>query len=695
MNIQILTEQSPWFIPLCLVGGALYAFILYYRERDNEFSARLRWMLATFRFVAVSIIAFLLLSPLVKTISEVKEKPIVVIAQDNTRSVVTNRDSSYYNSEYLQRLQQVAGQLEEGYEVKTYSFGEEVNEGLPEDFTGRQTNFDELFESLRTRFTNRNVGALVLASDGIYNRGMNPVYSARNLEFPVYTVALGDTTLPRDLILTEVNSNRIAYSGNKFPMEAIVQANRLKGKRVSLTVSSEGKNLYSKEITITSDQFSTKVSFQLEAGEKGLKRYDVQLEAVGNERSTANNSKQVFIEVLEGKQKILLLANTPHPDIKAIKEAISGNFNYEIESTYIDEFGGNTEEYNLVILHQLPPGNPLNRRKIEQVMQADIPVLFVIGTQTNLVAFNRLNTGLRIVIQGDQQNEALPVVNERFALFNISNSAKSAVKKYPPLISPFADYQMPNSARVFMHQQIGSVTTDKPLVVFNESSGRKTGVIAGEGLWRWRLYNYSQQRNHEAFNEIINKMIQYLSVKEEKKRFRVMAENNYLENRAVTFEAELYNASYELVNEPEVELTIEDEEGKQYPFGFSRTGNAYRLKAGTFPVGNYTWQARTTLGEEVFTDNGQFSVSPLNIETVKTIADHGLMYRLAQRHDGEMLYPANLDQLPDMINQRDDVKTLSYGRERYEDLVSLEWLFFVILALLAFEWFMRKRGGAY
>lgn len=695
MNIQLLTEQSPWFIPLCLAGGALYAFMLYFRERDNEFTARYRWMLAVFRFAAVSLIAFLLLSPLVKTIKTINEKPIVVIAQDNSRSIITNRDSAFYKSDYLPRLKQMANRLEQDYEVKIYSFGEEVQAGLPQDFRGRKTSFDDLFESLQTRFTNRNVGALVIASDGIYNRGKNPVYAAGDINFPVYTLALGDTSAPRDLILAEVRHNRIAYSGNQFPMEFIIRATRLQGKRVNLFVKSDGKTVFSKEITVSSDQFSTSIPLQLKAGEEGLKRYTISIAPVADEISTANNSRQVFIEILEGKQKILLLANTPHPDIHAIKEAVSGNFNYEIESMFINDYNGSIEKYNMVILHQLPPGNPIHRDKVDAIMQSTIPVLFIVGAQTNLVALNRLNTGLRILQQGEKWDEALAAVNEKFALFDIGSSAKNAIDRFPPLISPFATFQMAKSIRTFMHQQIGSVTTNKPLVIFNDASGRKTGIICGEGLWRWRLYNYSKDRNHEAFNEIINKMVQYLSVKEEKKRFEVIAKTSFIENQAVKFEAELYNAAYELVNESEVELTITDSEEKEYPFGFSRAGNAYRLNAGKFPAGNYTWKARTVVGEEVFNDKGQFSVSPLNIETVKTIADHGILYRLSKNHDGEMLYPTSMEKLPDMIKKRDDVKIITYGKERFVDLVSLKWLFFVILALLAFEWFMRKRGGAY
>ena len=38
--------------------------------------------------------------------------------------------------------------------------------------------------------------------------------------------------------------------------------------------------------------------------------------------SYLNNVKDVFVDIIDGRQKILLLANAPHPDLGAIKNAI-------------------------------------------------------------------------------------------------------------------------------------------------------------------------------------------------------------------------------------------------------------------------------------------------------------------------------------------------------------------------------------
>ncbi len=103
-------------------------------------------------------------------------------------------------------------------------------------------------------------------------------------------------------------------------------------------------------------------------------------------------------------------------------------------------------------------------------------------------------------------------------------------------------------------------------------------------------------------------------------------------------EAELYNESYDLINDPEVNITFTNSDGKRFPFTFSRTANSYFLNAGKLPVDNYSWSARVVWGGKTFTDEGLFSITALNIENTKTIANHNLLLTWRKKGWG-MLYP--------------------------------------------------------
>jgi hypothetical protein len=72
-----------------------------------------------------------------------------------------------------------------------------------------------------------------------------------------------------------------------------------------------------------------------------------------------------------------------------------------------------------------------------------------------------------------------------------------------------------------------------------------------------------------------------------------------------------------------------------------------------------------------------------------------MLFRLASRHSGQIIYPGQMQQFPEMLNARDDIKTIIYTEKRFSELVNLFWVFVIILSLLSIEWFIRKRNGSY
>ena len=636
-----------------------------------------------------------MLSPLLKTISHTNEKPIIVFAQDNSQSILLNKDSSYYKNEYKQKIENLINELGKKYEIKSFDFGDKIDEQLHFDYSSRQTDISAMFDEILTRYTNRNVGAIILASDGIYNKGNNPLYVVDKIKVPVYTLALGDTTIRKDLLLKKVNFNRITYLGNTFPVEIIVNANKSKGLSAKLTVSHDQREVFNKTINFTSDLYTETVNFTAEAKKSGLQRYSIKITPLKDEITLSNNQKDIFIEVLDARQKILILAAAPHPDISAIKQTLEGNHNYEVQSALINDFTKPVSDYNLIILHQLPSNNFAASKVFTDIQKANIPLLYILGTQSNINQFNTYNCGLNITVKNQSLSESLPFLSSEFSYFTISEETKKMLNNFPPLNCIYGNYKLSPSIEPFLMQKIGNVTTNQPLILFNQSLGNKNGIITGEGLWKWKLADFAQKNNSEAFDEIITKTVQYLSVKLEKGLFRVINNHAFNENQNVEFDAELYNDSYELINEADVNLTIINNSGKKFPYQFSKTTNAYHLNTGIFPQGDYKYQAVVKLKNKTLTQNGEFTVMVMDAEFTNTIANHQLMYNLAKKNGGQMLYPSQIEKLNDLLQKRDDIKVVNYTQKRFNDLVNIYWIFFIIIALLSAEWFMRKRNGGY
>jgi hypothetical protein len=114
-----------------------------------------------------------------------------------------------------------------------------------------------------------------------------------------------------------------------------------------------------------------------------------------------------------------------------------------------------------------------------------------------------------------------------------------------------------------------------------------------------------------------------------------------------------------------------------------------------YPVGEYKYDAQVKVGEKIYKTSGSFSVTALQVESANITADHQLMFSLAKKHGGAMVYPDELKKLTELINARQDVKAVSYSQKKLNDLINLKWVFFLLIILLSAEWFMRKNSGAY
>jgi hypothetical protein len=696
LNLEFVFEYPVWYFIFCIALGFLFSWLLY--RKLNSFKDAKSWLtkvLFGLRFFCITIISFLLLSPLLKYIQRQVDKPIIVIVQDNSESIIQKNAGSYINSKYAENLNKLIKNLEENYQVDQYSFSDKISDSINLKFNGKQTDIANALNEINNSYLNRNVGAIILASDGIINKGSNPVYIKNILKAPIYTIALGDTTIQKDLLIHKINQNQIAYLNNTFPIEVLVDAKKLKGKVSELIISQNGKNIATQNLSIDTDNWSKSYQFLIKADKLGIQKYNIALRTISGEYTTLNNLREIYIDVIDSRQKILLLSAAPHPDIAAIKQAIQSNDNYEVNSFLVDNFSGNLKDYSLIFLHQIPSKNFNSIKLLTELENFKLPVFFIVGEQTSLGNLNPLQNIVQLTAPRGNSNNVVPIFNEAFSLFTISDELKKSWQNIEGLNAPFCNYKTLPSAQIFLKQKIGSVDTEYPLLAFNNFEERKIGILLAEGIWKWRLQDYSIHTNHNNFNEFIFKIIQYLSVRTEKKNLSVITRKSFFENEPISFESEVYNASFELVNSPDVFLTITDSTKKSYQYTFSKTQNSYKLDAGVFPAGFYSFEAKTSLAGRNYIDKGSFLVKPIVEEITNTTANHLLLKDIANRNNGQMIMPSEMLTLSDLIGKRDDVKSVSHSEISLNEMINLKWLFFLILFLLSIEWFLRKRNGSY
>jgi hypothetical protein len=695
--MKLILTYPAWFIILCIGSGLLYAGVLYFKDKKlSELSKFWIRALASLRFISVTLIAFLLLEPLFETNKSTTEKPIIIIAHDNSESIIFNKGSSYVKSDFKKNIIRLKESLSAKYSVKTYGFGSEINKTDSINYSEKETDIANAIKELNDRYYNRNLGAIILATDGIYTKGNNPFFESKKLKnIPIYTIAMGDTLSAKDVLIENIVSNRLAYRGNDFPVEVVVKASDFKNKKSTLKILKGNRVLAQREVVFNENEFIQIIPFNLEAKSTGLQAYTVVIEPITGEYTVQNNSKSFYIDVLESKQKILLLANSPHPDVAQLKQAIESNKNYEVTTKTVANFDNKVEAYSLAILHNLPSSNNNIKGLLQKLKNKKTPLLFVLGNQTNYNAFNALKTGLNIS-GANSFSDAQAYINNNFTLFKYSDKLKSNITKFPPLQVPFSqNFKLSNSCEVFAYQKIGLTKTRYPLLAFNKREGLKTGYLIGEGIWKWKFFDYLENQNNTVFNELITQSVQYLAAKEDKSFFRVFSQNIFKENESVFLEAEVYNKSYELDNSSDVSIVIKNEKGIDFPYNFTKTSNRYELTAGIFPAGNYSYIAKTIISGKEHKETGEFSITEIKVEQSNPVANHQLLFNISDITKGKLYYPNQLNELQKDIETREDIVNVIYNKKDVDDLINLKWIFFIILLLLSLEWFFRKRNGGY
>lgn len=694
MISEFVLSYSWWWLVLVILAGLGYALLLYYKNPLSKLSKGVSVLLFVLRFLSVTILFFLLLSPFIKTRLKTKEKPIVVVGVDNSQSIVLSADSIFNRDTFPAKINALVDKLRADYKTDFYIFGSKIRMDHPIDYSDNQSDYSSFINMVKENYRGLNVGAVILAGDGLYNRGVNPVYSASELKWPVYTIAVGDTTTYSDMKINDVRFNRLVYLNDHFPVEVNVDAEKLKGKRAVLKLFAFGKLAGEIPFDIISDHFTKTFRMSILATEKGKHRVKMVLTIFDNELNKQNNSKSIFVNVLDTRQKVLIVAAAPHPDISAIKHSLEGYRDYKVDVQYVKKLTAKPEDYDLIVYDQLPSlkNNPVSF--IKRAMTKKIPSLFVLGNKSNIERFNSYFGGLNIYTPHGVEL-AQPIVNTGFSLFSYDRKLAGELEKLPPLTVPFGNYKPADRARVLVYQKINGLETDIPLVLYYEKDGVKSAVVAGEGLWLWKMHDYLQNGNFDAVETLLGKSVQYLTAREDRRPFRITSRENFQPGDKVILSAELYNHARELVNDAEVKLTVTNEEGEQFKYSFSPYEDYYRVILLNLSPGVYRYRGVVNEGDKTYTDKGEFVVNSVSVESRKLQADFNLTYRIATESAGAMIYPAEMDSLPEMLKNNQSFKTKIVYNYRTRGLSDIWYVLFVILFLLSLEWFLRKYFGSY
>lgn len=687
-------------IPLWLLLGwgvvSVALALLLYRKKSwiSSISTLRRTVLITLRSLGVFMLGLLLFGILIRGVDKQVDKPFIITIIDDSESMLNYNDSATVKSLTNSFLSQSKDIFQKDFNDLTFNLTEEIQNIDSLSFTNTKTNLSQTLNRVYNNYYGRNIGAIILLSDGNFNQGMTPLLTAEKFKrTPIYTLSVGDTIQKIDHLIESVFTNEIAFLGNKFPVEITIAGNKTENQNFELKLFQDGKLIQSKQLKHQNDAYSLiKTNFILEATSVGIHEFTVKIDVLSNEYNTENNEQSFFIEVLDDRSKILLVEETLNPDIGAIRSALIGENNLELENVSINELPSSFEQYDLIVWGN--PGEGNNSSAFEQLKSLNKPKWYLISPKSNNNHLSALNLQSTFNIN-DQVDHVGSAFNQAFNLFKLSPEARKTMDNFPPISAPYGNILYGNNNQVLAYQKVGNIVKRDPLFYFGSNQNEKFSVTIGTGLWIWRIADYQINQSHQNINEIIRKTVQYLIVKENTSRLRINLPSISNSDEDYIMKAAFYNESYEPITEPNIKLYLKSATGDNFEYSFLPLSEDYSLNLGKLKSGKYTWKAATNFNGKDFQKEGSFAIKDLELEKIHTKANHQLLMQMAQNNHGEFAMLSDYQQVLDKINARDDIVSVFYESSTFRRLIDYWWVMLLIVSIFTAEWVIRRYSGGY
>lgn len=679
---------SFWWVFICLLVGGAYAWVQY--TKSAPWSKQLNYILASIRVLLVAFICLFLLEPFMQSIINYYQKPLMVLAVDNSESIKLNATDKELRDFKLTITEAKSTLINNGFDVSVIDLkGNSIDTIDSLKFNNSSTDLSKQLKAIKNEYGNFNLSGVVLWSDGIFNEGYSPL--ALSTTYPIYTIGVGDTSKIKDLAIKEIRHNSTVLEGNKLLLEVHVLNKDIGNVSTPLRVYQKGKLVSTQEVQLTANQLLVKTIISIPITGSGKQSLTINLKPVEDEFTNLNNQQTIYFDVIDARKKILLLAAAPHPDLKAIKSSIEQSEYYEVELAYeLPQL----LDYDLVISHQYPTVGTRTHDK-NLFKASSVPKLMIVGAAND---FRFLRTGLPIINSTNARGKmdfVKPVLNSEFDKFQLEDSFIAWLSDLPPIVVPYGLTINRVSINEFLTQQIGNVVTKQPLLYFTTHKEQRLGVLLGINIWKWKLDEYRLNQTHENFDALVSKTVQYLSSNANKKRFYVNPHKGFYEKgEDVLFNTEEYNALFERVVGNKVNLSLTNENGTKTNYSFVPLNDNSVYKITGLPEGVYSYAANTEIDTKKYYVSGQFVVKQLNKEALNPVADFDLLRKLAFKSNASYF---NINQSAEIQSELESLNPISsiHTTEKDEPLIDINWLMIMLILLATSEWFLRKFYGGY
>lgn len=704
-------------INLSLAFNALYFFIGFillviysvyvYKYTLPPVSNLRRFVLMALRGLALLLMLFILFEPILVLTEKKILPPVSLFFIDNSKSmrIDDGTDRIGLVNNFIDELSQSDLNSNKSF----FSFGSKIkaveSDSLKElNFSENTTNYADIVEAIKN--SDENISTITIVSDGIITEGSAPIYSAERLGIPFYNLAVGDSSRKRDIELKNVTFNDYIYAQSPTTIGATILNNGFAGNNVSAEIY-EGSSLISKKNILLDKSGVNTVFFDYEPINSGEKKIQIKIGIVEGESSTLNNNKSFFINVLDNKINILLIAGKPSADLTFIKNALVSEPNFNVKTlTQITSDTFLEQNQNLLldsadILYLIDfPNQNANieflSRVYNKLLNKNVPFFLLLSADVSVQRLSGIEEILPFTISKIEKDYLQVQPNPELSEVSnplLNHSSLNEWTNLPPIPQPLSNLKIKPESRVILKTAVNGQPKSNPLVITKNLGSKRSIVLIGKDSWKWKLQ--TAQKDVKVFDNFFLSSARWLNAPDQEKKVIIKTTKKfYSTGEPIEFSAQVYDEVFNPLSDAELKVKVSGPEFQEEII-LNSIGNG--LYDGSLLIpnnGDYKFNGYAMFeGKNLGLDNGSFNVGDVELEFIESRTNFDFLNQLSVETNGQTYLNNEKERLIQDLaqaNKNSSKEKIIISEIR---LWSSEILLILVIVLLSIEWFIRKRSG--
>jgi hypothetical protein len=654
------------------------AFFQYFYKVKNK--VKINILLFFLKAISLFLLILLLINPTIKKTETQETKPVLAILVDNSKSISFFKEDKNITT-FLEEIK-ADKSMNDKFDLNEFTFGSKLSHLDSLSFTDSETNVSKAITSVNQLHVD-NIAPIILLTDG--NQTIGNDYEFVTSKQKIFPIVFGDTIQYKDLKISQLNVNKYSYIKNKFPVEVLLNYDGKENVTSQFSIYKKGKTVFTKKVQFSSTDKSNTITTNLTSTKEGLHYYSASIRKVDGEKNTKNNTKNFSVEVIDEQTKVLILTSVLHPDLGALKKSIESNKQRSVDVFLIDEFKNKLNDYQLIILNQ--PNNKFEY-VLNEIKSKKNNYFLITGANTDWNFINKQQLGITKKAINKTENYGA-VLSNSFLTFLQKDIG---FNQFSPLKDKFGEVAISKEHQTLLFQSINDLETQQPLLVTFEENNQKSGVLFGEGLWKWRATSFLNSNSFQDFDEFTGNLMQYLASTKKRNRLEINAENLYPANSTINISAFYTDKNYQFDARASLEITITNTETKKVTKNpFSLINNSYQAEIENLTSGNYSYKVSVN-GQNIH-KYGKFKITDFQIEEQFTNANSNKLLKLSTKTGGKLYFKNEVTQLKSALLEDKTFYTTQKLIVKEQNLIDWKWILFIVISLLTAEWFIRKYYG--